>query len=100
MILAAQIDRYLLETIMQHNVYRPNQTAETPLHIYWNIQKHMTNKYDDIINLPHHVSMRHSHMTMTQRADQFAPFAALVGHDKAIEETARRNKRELRQATC
>ena len=44
--------------------------------------------YDDIINLPHHVSEKHPQMPMLQRAAQFAPFAALTGHDKAIEETA------------
>ena len=44
--------------------------------------------YDDIINLPHHVSEKHPQMSMLQRAAQFAPFAALTGHDKAIEETA------------
>lgn len=47
--------------------------------------------YEDIINLPHHVSKKHPQMTMYQRAAQFAPFAALVGHDRAIEETAREN---------
>lgn len=45
--------------------------------------------YDDIINLPHHVSKVHSPMTMYQRAAQFAPFAALTGHGAAIRETAR-----------
>ena len=44
--------------------------------------------YDDIINLPHHVSDKHPQMSMLQRAAQFAPFAALTGHDRAIEETA------------
>jgi len=44
--------------------------------------------YDDIINLPHHVSKKHPQMSMHQRAAQFAPFAALVGHDEAIEKTA------------
>ena len=47
--------------------------------------------YDDIINLPHHVSKKHPQMSMLQRAAQFAPFAALTGHDKAIEETAQQN---------
>ena len=47
--------------------------------------------YDDIINLPHHVSKKHPQMSMLQRAAQFAPFAALTGHDKAIEETAKEN---------
>ena len=46
-------------------------------------------KYDDIINLPHHVSTQHPQMSMINRAAQFAPFAALTGHDAAIRETAR-----------
>lgn len=46
-------------------------------------------KYDDIINLPHHVSTRHPQMTLSERAAQFAPFAALTGHNAAIQETAR-----------
>ena len=45
--------------------------------------------YDDIINLPHHVSKSHAPMSMMNRAAQFAPFAALTGHSAAIEETAR-----------
>lgn len=49
----------------------------------------MSNEYDDIINLPHHVSKTHPQMSMYQRAAQFAPFAALNGHGAAIEETAR-----------
>ena len=49
--------------------------------------------YDDIINMTHHVSKKHPQMTILQRAAQFAPFAALTGHDKAIEETAERNRR-------
>lgn len=46
-------------------------------------------KYDDIINLPHHVSKTRKPMSMENRAAQFAPFAALTGHDAAIAETAR-----------
>ena len=46
-------------------------------------------KYDDIINLPHHVSDYHKPMPMRNRAAQFAPFAALTGHSDAIEETVR-----------
>ena len=49
----------------------------------------MTDSYDDIINLPHHVSKVHPQMSMMNRAAQFAPFAALTGHSAAIEETAR-----------
>lgn len=46
-------------------------------------------KYDNIINLPHHVSETRTPMPMENRAAQFAPFAALTGHDDAIAETAR-----------
>lgn len=45
--------------------------------------------YDDIINLPHHVSHSHPRMPMIDRAGQFAPFAALTGYDSAIGEAAR-----------
>ena len=46
-------------------------------------------RYDDIINLPHHVSPTRQRMTTHDRAAQFAPFAALVGYDDAVAETAR-----------
>ena len=46
-------------------------------------------RYDDIINLPHHVSPTRQRMSMHDRAAQFAPFAALVGYDDAVAETAR-----------
>jgi hypothetical protein len=49
----------------------------------------MTRTYDDIINLAHHVSVTHPHMTTIERAAQFSPFAALTGYDAAIKETAR-----------
>ena len=49
----------------------------------------ITDKYNDIINLPHHRSEKHPSMTMINRAAQFSPFAALTGHDAAIKETAR-----------
>lgn len=49
----------------------------------------MMNSYEDIINLPHHVSDKRPQMSLRDRAAQFAPFAALTGHDEAIKETAR-----------
>lgn len=48
-----------------------------------------TNKYDDIINLPHYVSATHPHMSMLDRAAQFSPFDALEGYSDEIGETAR-----------
>lgn len=45
--------------------------------------------YNDIINLPHHKSSTRPHMSNRDRAAQFAPFAALTGHDSAIKETSR-----------
>lgn len=47
------------------------------------------NNYEDIINLPHYVSSKRPQMSRIDRAAQFAPFAALTGHDEAIKETAR-----------
>ncbi len=47
-----------------------------------------TTKYNDIINLPYTKSTRHPHMAMEDRAAQFAPFAALVGHEDAAQRTA------------
>lgn len=55
----------------------------------------MKHPYDDIIDLPHHVSERHPQMSMYNRAAQFAPFAALTGHDAAITEAARLTDAEL-----
>ena len=49
----------------------------------------MKNDYDDIINLPHHVSSTRPQMSMIDRAAQFSPFAALTGYDAAIKETGR-----------
>ena len=46
-------------------------------------------KYDDIINLPHHVSKKHPQMSLYARSAQFAPFAALTGYEDAVKETAR-----------
>ena len=48
-------------------------------------------KYDDIINLPHHVSKHHPQMSMQNRAAQFAPFSALTGYGEAISERERQN---------
>ena len=43
--------------------------------------------YDDIINLPHHISKKHPQMSLEKRAAQFAPFAALTGFEDVINDT-------------
>ena len=40
----------------------------------------MKGSYDDLLNLPHHVSRNHPQMPMEERAAQFSPFAALSGY--------------------
>ena len=52
-------------------------------------------KYDDIINLPHHVSKTRKRMTMDARAAQFSPFAALTGYDDEIDEMARLTEEQM-----
>ena len=42
--------------------------------------------YDDIMNLSRPVSKNHKPMSMRDRAAQFAPFAALSGHDEVIKQ--------------
>ncbi len=46
-------------------------------------------KYDNIINLPHHVSGKHPPLPRESYAAQFSPFAALTGYDGMIDETER-----------
>lgn len=63
----------------------------------------MSDSYEDIINLPHHVSKRHRQMPLAERAAQFAPFAALEGHPAAVSSTVQRvrlqvEEREKQQA--
>lgn len=53
--------------------------------------------YDDIINLPHHISKKHSRLSMEQRAAQFAPFSALTGYEDAVKETARLIESKIKQ---
>lgn len=52
-------------------------------------------KYEDILNLPHHVSETHPPMPTADRASQFAPFAALTGYKEAIEETERLAEKKI-----
>lgn len=55
----------------------------------------MTNRYDDILHLPHPTSAKHPRMPVSDRAAIFSPFAALTGHGAAIAETARLTDRRI-----
>ena len=55
----------------------------------------MSDNYEDIINMPHHVSKSRGQMSRRNRAAQFAPFAALTGYGDAIEETARQQIQDM-----
>lgn len=57
----------------------------------------MNDSYEDIINLPHHVSKRHRQMPLEERAAQFAPFAALEGHAAAVSSTAQRVRLQMEE---
>lgn len=48
-----------------------------------------SHNYDDILHLPRPVSSRHARMSMLDRGAQFAPFAALVGYESVLQESAR-----------
>ena len=52
-------------------------------------------KYDDIINMQHHISKKHPRMSLENRSAQFAPFAALTGYEDEVEETARLTDRRI-----
>ena len=51
----------------------------------------------DIIDLPHHQSATRPHMSLYDRAAQFAPFAALTGYDDMVNEEARYVDQQIEQ---
>ena len=55
----------------------------------------MNKDYSDMLDMPHHVSIRHPRMSMDARAGQFAPFAALSGYGDEIDETIRRTDNKM-----
>ena len=55
----------------------------------------MTDRYDDIIDMPHHVSNNRPRMSMSDRAAQFAPFAALTGFGAIITEAGRQTDERI-----
>lgn len=52
-------------------------------------------KYDDIINMPRHISKKHPQMSLEMRSAQFEPFAALTGYDEQIQETSRSTSQRI-----
>ena len=53
------------------------------------------NNYDDIINMPHHVSKTRKPMSLQNRSAQFAPFSALTTYDEKIREVARETSKKI-----
>ena len=49
----------------------------------------MIDDYNDIIDMPHHVSVKHPRMSALDRAAQFAPFSALTGYGETVSEVGR-----------
>lgn len=68
------------------------------MHNVHNTTLQETHRYDDIIDLPHHVSRKHPPMSRHKRAAQFMPFAALTGYEQVIERTARRSQADIARA--
>lgn len=94
--------------LLEHPDWEADYIAATPRmaeyirvssEIYSDYLKYIApeDNYDDIINLPHHVSQRHPRMSMYNRAAQFSPFAALTGYEKAIEEARKKQEAEVRR---
>lgn len=46
-------------------------------------------RYDEIINLPRHISESHPPLGKDSYAAQFSPFESLTGYDDVVEEAAR-----------
>ena len=52
-------------------------------------KKKVSFAYEEMLHMPHHVSGKHPQMSRYDRAAQFSPFAALTGHEAAVQEAAR-----------
>lgn len=55
-------------------------------------QRQKEQDFEDMIQLPHHVSLTHPPMPLQDRAAQFSPFAALTGYEDIIREETRINR--------
>ena len=47
-------------------------------------------KYEEIINMEHHISKKHKPMSIEARSAQFAPYATLKGYGDEIKETSKK----------
>lgn len=52
-------------------------------------------KYEDMLYLPHPEPRHHVRMSRSNRAAQFAPFAALTGYEELVQEAGRTTEREV-----
>ena len=52
-------------------------------------KKKVSFAYEEMLHMSHHVSGKHPQMSRYDRAAQFSPFAALTGHEAAVQEAAR-----------
>ncbi len=59
------------------------------------MRKSDNNPYADMLDMPHHISTKHPHMSIENRAAQFAPFAALTGYEEQLTETRRRTGQRI-----
>ncbi len=71
-------------------VIRRNEVVEMN-----NIEKDPRIVYAELIDKPHHQASDRNHMSLYDRAAQFAPFAALVGYDEMVKEEARLTDRQI-----
>lgn len=55
----------------------------------------MNRGYEDILGFPHHVSVSHPHMPLSDRAAQFSPFSALAGYEEAVREERRLTSKRM-----
>ena len=51
--------------------------------------------YEDIVNLPPHISKKHPQPSMLDRAARFAPFAAITGYEEMVLEEARVTEEQI-----
>lgn len=56
--------------------------------------------YEDIVDLPPHISKRYPQPTMMDRATRFAPFAAITGYEEMVLEEARVTEERIELEEC